>query len=255
MLLQSSLTTHNHNPRMWPFGPVEVNFCFLRCPLRWLINGSEKCNCWLSQVFLKGTVTVIEKNIGKGHVVSQFSLEGQMYTSWRTDYLEMLRDQMIRIHNKTSNSTDLHSPERNTKLRVTYMGRHEVLMPVLLLYPLSRDWPIQIKDLGEMNGKCFLYVCDSGYSLDCTQSLSYFRLDHWAVAFNYGATISNKLVSKIGGQDKTTHGHAISHMQTYHFLMPGSQIWPYKLQMNHFWQKCKLDLVGEKHIPCEIPRI
>ena len=48
----------NHKP--WPFEPVEVNFCFLRGPLRWLMAAKNANISWLLnfgiRVFLKSAV-------------------------------------------------------------------------------------------------------------------------------------------------------------------------------------------------------
>ena len=53
---QSPIT--NHKP--WPFEPVEVNFCFLRGPLRWLMAAKNANVSWFFnfgiRVFLKSTV-------------------------------------------------------------------------------------------------------------------------------------------------------------------------------------------------------
>ena len=58
---QNGSQSTNHNPWIWPFELVEVNFCFLRRPLVNMFDSSEKCSCWLSRVptffmLLKGSV-------------------------------------------------------------------------------------------------------------------------------------------------------------------------------------------------------
>ena len=57
----------NHKP--WPFEPVEVKFCFLRGPLRWLTAAKNAIVCWLRifriRMFVKSAVRHFEAGSGR----------------------------------------------------------------------------------------------------------------------------------------------------------------------------------------------
>ena len=89
------------NHKSWPFEPVEVNFCFLRGPLRWVTPAKNANVSWLLNLhFLKSTVITSKLN------------KIQLHKNWRN----ILSDQRLTFPLYAKSKIDLKSNNNITEL-------------------------------------------------------------------------------------------------------------------------------------------